>query len=44
MGPQTRNTRALKCYEKYGFKKNRILPKYELHEGEYQELTQLQRF
>lgn len=26
MGPQTRNTRALKCYEKYGFKKIEFSP------------------
>ncbi|WP_416149824.1 GNAT family N-acetyltransferase [Salipaludibacillus sp. HK11] len=37
MDPQTRNTRAIKCYEKSGFKKVRILPKHELHEGIYQD-------
>jgi aminoglycoside 6'-N-acetyltransferase len=35
MDPQTRNTRAIKCYEKCGFKKVRILPNHELHEGKY---------
>jgi aminoglycoside 6'-N-acetyltransferase len=35
MDPQTRNTRAIKCYEKCGFKKVRILPDHELHEGKY---------
>lgn len=37
MDPQTRNTRALKCYEKCGFKRIKILPKHEFHEGEYQD-------
>lgn len=37
MDPQTKNARAIKCYEKCGFKKVRILPKRELHEGEYQD-------
>lgn len=37
MDPQTRNTRALKCYEKCGFKKVKILPNNELHEGVYQD-------
>ncbi|MDN3015549.1 GNAT family N-acetyltransferase [Paenibacillus sp. BSR1-1] len=37
MDPQTRNTRDIKCYEKCGFKKVKILPNHELHEGEYQD-------
>lgn len=37
MDPQTRNVRAIKCYENSGFKKVKILPKRELHEGEYQD-------
>ena len=37
MDPQTRNTRAIKCYEKCGFRKVKILPKRELHEGKYQD-------
>ncbi|WNB93962.1 GNAT family N-acetyltransferase [Bacillus sp. NEB1478] len=37
MDPQTRNARALKCYEKCGFRKVKILPLHELHEGEYQD-------
>jgi aminoglycoside 6'-N-acetyltransferase len=37
MDPQTRNTRAIRCYEKSGFKKVKILPKNELHEGEYRD-------
>ncbi|MCJ2145889.1 GNAT family N-acetyltransferase [Bacillus sp. B19-2] len=35
--PQIGNGRALRCYEKCGFKKVRILPKHELHEGEDQD-------
>ncbi|MBT2692050.1 GNAT family N-acetyltransferase [Bacillus sp. ISL-55] len=34
MDPQVRNERAIKCYEKCGFKKVKLLPKHELHEGE----------
>ncbi|MED3645919.1 GNAT family N-acetyltransferase [Halalkalibacterium halodurans] len=37
MDPQIRNKRALRCYEKCGFNKVRILPKHELHEGKYQD-------
>lgn len=37
MDPQTRNARAIKCYENCGFKKVKILPKRELHEGVYQD-------
>ncbi|SDZ83275.1 aminoglycoside 6'-N-acetyltransferase [Thalassobacillus cyri] len=37
MDPQTRNTRAIKCYEKCGFKKVKLLPSRELHEGEYKD-------
>jgi aminoglycoside 6'-N-acetyltransferase len=37
MDPQTGNTRAIRCYEKCGFKKVKILPKNELHEGEYRD-------
>jgi aminoglycoside 6'-N-acetyltransferase len=37
MDPQTRNLRALKCYEKCGFKKVKLLPERELHEGVYQD-------
>ena len=32
--PQSWNQRAIKCYEKSGFKKVKLLPKQELHEGE----------
>jgi len=34
MDPQTWNERAIRCYEKCGFKKVKLLPKHELHEGE----------
>ena len=37
MDPRSRNTRAIRCYEKCGLKKVKILPKHELHEGEYQD-------
>ncbi|WP_409299266.1 GNAT family N-acetyltransferase [Peribacillus sp. SCS-26] len=34
MDPRTENLRAIRCYEKCGFKKIKLLPKRELHEGE----------
>ena len=37
MDPHVSNKRALKCYEKCGFKKIRILSKHEWHEGEYKD-------
>lgn len=37
MDPQTWNERAIHCYEKCGFKKVQLLPKHELHEGEYRD-------
>ncbi|GGA46669.1 GNAT family N-acetyltransferase [Psychrobacillus lasiicapitis] len=37
MDPQTWNERAIRCYEKSGFKKVKLLPKNELHEGEYRD-------
>ncbi|WP_421385460.1 GNAT family N-acetyltransferase [Bacillus salacetis] len=37
LDPQARNTRAIKCYEKCGFTKVKILPQRELHEGIYQD-------
>lgn len=37
MDPQTRNLRAVKCYENSGFKKIKLLPQRELHEGEYRD-------
>lgn len=37
MDPQTWNERAIHCYEKCGFEKVKLLPKKELHEGEYRD-------
>ena len=37
MDPQIQNDRAIRCYEKCGFKKVKLLPKRELHEGEYRD-------
>lgn len=37
MDPQITNARALRCYEKCGFKKVKLLPKHEFHEGEYRD-------
>ncbi|RIW38350.1 GNAT family N-acetyltransferase [Bacillus salacetis] len=37
MDPQTRNIRAVQCYEKCGLRKVKLLPQRELHEGEYQD-------
>ncbi|MFB5674536.1 GNAT family N-acetyltransferase [Paenibacillus terreus] len=37
MDPQASNERALRCYAKCGFRKVRLLPKRELHEGEYRD-------
>ena len=35
--PLVSNPRAIRCYEKCGFKKAKLLPKADLHEGEYQD-------
>ena len=35
--PYVSNTRAIRSYEKCGFVKSKILPKHELHEGEYRD-------
>lgn len=35
MDPQIQNERAIRCYEKCGFKKVKLLPRHELHEGEF---------
>ncbi|RDI37219.1 GNAT family N-acetyltransferase [Falsibacillus pallidus] len=37
MDPQTWNERAVRCYEKCGFKKVKLLPKNEWHEGEFRD-------
>jgi aminoglycoside 6'-N-acetyltransferase len=35
--PETWNTRAINTYEKCGFKKLKLLPQHELHEGEFRD-------
>ena len=35
--PEVWNTRAIRCYEKCGFQKVKLLPEHELHEGKYQD-------
>jgi len=37
MDPQTWNERAIRCYEKCGFEKVKMLPANEWHEGEYRD-------
>lgn len=37
MDPQASNKRAIRCYEKCGFEKVKLLPKHELHEGEFRD-------
>lgn len=37
MDPQADNMRAIACYEKCGFKKVKLLPQSELHEGEWRD-------
>jgi len=37
MDPQTWNERAIHCYEKCGFRKVKLLPKHEFHEGDYRD-------
>ena len=34
LDPHADNPRAIRCYEKVGFKKIKLLPKHELHDGE----------
>lgn len=42
MDPQVKNERALRCYEQCGFKTVKLLPKNELHEGEYRDCWLIQ--
>jgi aminoglycoside 6'-N-acetyltransferase len=35
--PDVRNVRAIRCYEKCGFVKVKLLPAYQIHEGKYQD-------
>lgn len=37
MDPEAWNQRALRAYEKAGFKKVKLLPKHEMHEGEWRD-------
>ncbi|WP_096186525.1 GNAT family N-acetyltransferase [Evansella halocellulosilytica] len=37
MDPQTWNERAIRCYEKCGFEKVKMLPEHEYHEGKYRD-------
>ena len=37
MDPRVQNERAIHCYGKCGFEKVKLLPKRELHEGEYRD-------
>lgn len=37
MDPECWNKRAIRCYEKSGFRKIRLLPEYELHEGKWRD-------
>lgn len=37
LDPHVGNLRAIRCYEKCGFRKVRLLPRHELHEGEYRD-------
>lgn len=41
--PQTWNTRAIRCYEKSGFKKVKLLTEHELHEGEMRDCWLMER-
>lgn len=35
--PVVTNHRAIRCYEKAGFRRVKVLPRHELHEGEYRD-------
>ena len=37
LDPEAWNTRAIRCYEKCGFRKIKLLPAHELHEGKYRD-------
>jgi len=34
LDPHVTKPRAIRCYEKWGFRKVKLLPRHELHEGE----------
>jgi aminoglycoside 6'-N-acetyltransferase len=35
--PDVKNLRAIRCYEKCGFVKVKLLPQHQIHEGKYQD-------
>jgi aminoglycoside 6'-N-acetyltransferase len=37
LDPRVENLRAIRCYEKCGFRKVKVLPHHELHEGAYRD-------
>jgi len=37
LDPHVGNARAIRCYEKCGFRKVKLLPRHEFHEGEYRD-------
>ena len=37
LDPHIGNVRAIRCYEKCGFRKVKLLSLHELHEGEYRD-------
>jgi len=41
--PRVDNTRAIRCCEKCGFQKIKVLPRHELHEGEFRDCWLMQR-
>ena len=41
--PRTWNTRAVRCYEKSGFRKVKLLPEHELHEGTMRDCWLMER-
>jgi aminoglycoside 6'-N-acetyltransferase len=42
LDPQTWNTRAVRSYEKAGFVKRRLMPRFEFHEGEWRDNWQME--
>ena len=44
LDPQVTNHRAIRCYEKAGFRKVRILTRHELHEGQLRDCWLMEAF
>lgn len=42
LDPHADNLRAIRCYEKCGFRKVKLLPAHELHEGEYRDCWRME--